>query len=179
MTYSSVNSLHPLTSKKSRFFQVFPGMSCRCIRDTSIFDDLICQLENNFITLCAPKNVSLLRDSGVCIISSKTETLFKPIKLLKQVKTASSHVICCFVIAIYVFHRPLLRSCCLTENFVTSQCSWFLKSMSMLPPVSQCQVSSQDRYAKCLGFPNHKNQTLLGRKPPKTKPQTQTILGEF
>lgn len=85
MTYSSVNTLHPLTIKKSCCFQVFPGMSCRCIRDTSIFDDLISQLENNFISLYGPKNVSLIRVSGVCIISSTMETLSKLIKLLKLI----------------------------------------------------------------------------------------------
>jgi len=91
-----------------------------CIRDTSVFDDLICQLENNFIGLYGSKNISLIRVSGVCIISSTTETLSKHIKLLKLVMTASSHVICCFVMFIYIFHKPLWRTCFLTEDIVTS-----------------------------------------------------------
>lgn len=167
ITYSSINRLHPLIIKKSYFFQVFPGMSCRCIRGTSIFDDLTCQLENSFIFLYVPKNVSLFRDSGVCTINSKMETLPKLMTLLKMIKTTSSHVICCFIIAIYIFHRPLWRSCFLTENFVTNWCAQFLKSVSMLPPISQCQVKTDMQ--KCLAFSNHKGQTLQGQKKDERK----------
>lgn len=91
ITYSSVNRLHSLTIRTSCFFQVFLGTSCRCIKDTSIFEDLICQLENNFISLYGPKYISVSRDSGVYTINSTIETLSKLMKLLKIYNTLSCY----------------------------------------------------------------------------------------